>query len=282
MILEDEEAIEIGAEARNMEIDEYEMYLNLKIQDNIEKSIAETLGIEESEVESNKQLILDNQEALEIGSNLIGLSVEEYKLHITQQIAQNQMITEKFGDIQDKLAVALEEGAMVLDMESSELAQDLSILKTEVDAFNVVAESAGVTDEILTTLINKQIASEAIAIDNGIDFEIKDYLLLNLGLFLLMFATSGVSFLFSCIFNLSKNYMAFGAGIPLAFFLFDMMANVSSSLEAAKYLSLNTLFNTDNILNGDGYVIQFAILFIIGIVLYGASIKVFNEKDLPL
>ncbi|MDB2084957.1 hypothetical protein PMZ64_04140 [Clostridium paraputrificum] len=51
--------------------------------------------------------------------------------------------------------------------------------------------------------------------------------LINLGLFLLMFATSRITFMFSCIFNISKNYMAFGVGIPLAFFLFHMMAKVS-------------------------------------------------------
>ena len=53
------------------------------------------------------------------------------------------------------------------------------------------------------------------------DISISDFLMLNLGLFLLMFATSGISFLFSCIFNLSKNSIAFGAGIPIAFFLFS-------------------------------------------------------------
>ena len=49
------------------------------------------------------------------------------------------------------------------------------------------------------------------------DVSISDYLILNLGLLILMFATSGISFLFSCVFNLSKNSLAFGAGIPLAF-----------------------------------------------------------------
>ncbi len=282
IILEDDEAIEIGASARNMEIDEYEMYLNLKTQDIIEKSVAETLGVEESEVEKDNQLILESDEGIKIGSKHMGLTEDEYKMYLTQKIAQTEMMAESQNDMQEKLIPAFEEVATTLDMEVSDLTSDLGVLKTEKDAFDTVVETAGITEEILTTVINTQIATEAIAVDNGIDFEIKDYLLLNFGLFLLMFATSGVSFLFSCIFNLSKNYMAFGAGIPLAFFLFDMMANVSSSLEAAKYFSLNTLFNTDNILSGDGYIIQFVILFIIGVLLYGASMKIFKEKDLPL
>ncbi len=282
LILEDEEALEIGAEARAMEVDEYRTYLNLKIQDNIENSVAEVLAIEESVVEGDNQLILDNPEAMEIGSKYMGLTIEEYKMYLNQKLAQEQVLIENQGNIQDKLLEGFESAANLLEMEVGDLTSDLRVLKTEEEAFDVVLETSGVSDEMLTTVINTQIANEAIAIDKGIDFEIKDYLLLNLGLFLLMFATSGVSFLFSCIFNLSKNYMAFGAGIPLAFFLFDMMANVSSSLEPAKYLSLNTLFNTDNILNGEGYLLQFTVLFIIGILLYIASIKVFKEKDLPL
>ena len=114
------------------------------------------------------------------------------------------------------------------------------------------------------------------------DVNISDFLLLNLGLFLLMFATSGISFLFSCIFNLSKNSLAFGAGIPLAFFLFQLMGEVSESLEAIKYISLNTLFDTAAILNGNGYIIQFVILAVVGIILYTIGIRIFQQKDLPL
>ena len=106
--------------------------------------------------------------------------------------------------------------------------------------------------------------------------------MLNLGWFLLMFAISGISFLFSCIFNLSKNSIAFGAGIPIAFFLFELMSSVSESLDKFKYVSLNTLFAKDAILTGDSYMIQFMILAIVGIVLYGIGIRVFKEKDLPL
>lgn len=40
---------------------------------------------------------------------------------------------------------------------------------------------------------------------DGTDVDISEFLLLNVGLFLLMFATSSISFLFSCMFNLSEN-----------------------------------------------------------------------------
>jgi ABC-2 type transport system permease protein len=115
-----------------------------------------------------------------------------------------------------------------------------------------------------------------------IDYSTKDYVLLNVGLFLLMFAISSISFLFSCLFNLSKNSLALGAGIPLAFFLFHLISQVDSSLEALKYVSLNALFDTTAILNGEGYVLQFIILAAIGVALYITSIRIFKYKDLPL
>ncbi|MCR8657700.1 ABC transporter permease [Paenibacillus endoradicis] len=113
-------------------------------------------------------------------------------------------------------------------------------------------------------------------------FNMNDYLMLNLGLFLLMFTISSISFFFSCLFNLSKNSLALGSGIPLVFFLFQLMSTVDSSLENLKYITINALFDTNAILEGKGYALQFFILPIVGIVLYTVSIKVFKEKDLPL
>lgn len=114
------------------------------------------------------------------------------------------------------------------------------------------------------------------------EINLANYLSLNLGLFLLMFATSGVSFLFSCIFNLSKNSLALGAGIPLAFFLFQLMSKVDESLEGFKYLSLNSLFEPKAIAGGEEYLVQFIILAVTGIVLYAIGMGVFKNKDLPL
>lgn len=115
-----------------------------------------------------------------------------------------------------------------------------------------------------------------------IDVNITDFLLLNVGLFLLMFAISSISFSFSCIFNLSKNSLALGAGIPVAFFLFRLMSQVDDSLEGLKYLSLNTLFDTKTILNGGSYLPQFIALAVVGLVLYTVGMRIFVEKDLPL
>lgn len=109
-----------------------------------------------------------------------------------------------------------------------------------------------------------------------------DYLMLNLGLFLLMLATSGISFFFSCVFNLTKNALAWGAGLPMAFFLLNLMGDVDSSLEGLKYVSMNALFDTHAIINSGNYTLQFVVLAVIAIVLYVLGIRVFKRKDLPL
>jgi ABC-2 type transport system permease protein len=115
-----------------------------------------------------------------------------------------------------------------------------------------------------------------------IDVSRTDYLMLNLGLFLLMLATSGISFFFSCVFNLTKNSLAWGAGLPMAFFLLKLMGDVDSSLEKLKYISMNALFDTQKILSGGNYALQFTALAVIGIVLYILGVRVFKQKDLPL
>ena len=54
---------------------------------------------------------------------------------------------------------------------------------------------------------------------SDVDVNMTDFYKMMLGLFLLMFATSAISFFFSSVFNLSKNSLLFGGGLPIAFFL---------------------------------------------------------------
>lgn len=75
------------------------------------------------------------------------------------------------------------------------------------------------------------------------------FFMMNLGMLLLMFAVSGISFLASCIFNLSKRSLALGAGLPFAFLILNLLSTVNTTLEPLRYLSLMTLFDTRQILN---------------------------------
>lgn len=117
---------------------------------------------------------------------------------------------------------------------------------------------------------------------SGVDIDMTKYYQLILGLFLLMFATSGISFFASSLFNLSKNSLLLGAGLPVVFFLLHLMATASSSLDFLKYFTLNSLFDTTAVLQGDNIVRNFSILGVIGLVFYFSSLFVFDKKDLPL
>lgn len=114
------------------------------------------------------------------------------------------------------------------------------------------------------------------------DIVVADFIMLNVGLFLLMFAISGISFFFSSYCNLTKNSLAFGAGIPIAFFLFQLLSSVDESLNVLSIFTINALFDTNAILEGENYWWKLISLLGIGIVLYIASLEVFKRKDLPL
>ncbi len=105
---------------------------------------------------------------------------------------------------------------------------------------------------------------------------------LSLGEFALQLAISAIVFCSSCIFNRSSRSMIFGIGLPVLFFVTNILAGVATGLEFMKYLSLFTLFDTKSIIGGGSYAFSFIILTGVAAVLYTAGMKVFKEKDLPL
>lgn len=115
-----------------------------------------------------------------------------------------------------------------------------------------------------------------------IDIDLTKFSLLCLGLFLLAFATAGISFFFSCVFNLSKNAVALGAGIPMAFFILSLLSSLTDQLEDMKYVTMNTLYDTTAIMEGDSVIWGFTVLSVIGVVLFISGMVVFDKKDLPL
>lgn len=112
--------------------------------------------------------------------------------------------------------------------------------------------------------------------------DIDTFLMLNVGAFLYHFAISSICFAASCIFNSSKTSLIIGGGIPLCFFIINLLVKVSEDLEFLKYFTLTTLFNTSNIIAGSDYMGDFILLAAIGIVLYVIGIEVFKRKSLPL
>lgn len=115
---------------------------------------------------------------------------------------------------------------------------------------------------------------------DALDIDI--FLTLNAGAFLYHLVISGICFCSSCIFNSSKNSLTLGAGIPLFFFVINMVLKLSDDLDFLRYLTLNTLFDTQGILTGSGYGNDFAIMAVCAAALYTTGILWFNKKDLPL
>ena len=108
------------------------------------------------------------------------------------------------------------------------------------------------------------------------------FLRLALGDFALQFAIAGIVFCASCIFNRSSRSLIFGAGLPILFFIADLLAGMSKDLEFFKYFSLISLFDKDALIKGTGYLGGVILLVGLGLVFVLAGMKVFKEKDLPL
>lgn len=114
------------------------------------------------------------------------------------------------------------------------------------------------------------------------ELDIKGFLLLNLNTLLLYFTLTGIGFFASCLFDDTKNSLALGAGLPVAFLVVQMLSNTGESVEFLKYFSLFTLLDTDKIIRGEGYIINFIILILLAILLYASGLIVFKKRDLPL
>ena len=109
------------------------------------------------------------------------------------------------------------------------------------------------------------------------------FILLNAVTLLILLVVAGISFLSSCIFNDTKTSLAFGAGIPILFVLFKMVADISEKVEFFKYFTLYTLLNTDKVLNDNEYVLTISLILIAAsAVLYSLGVFIFNKKSLAI
>jgi ABC-2 type transport system permease protein len=113
--------------------------------------------------------------------------------------------------------------------------------------------------------------------------DVEKILLLNLGLFVLNLALSGICFLASCIFNLSKYVIAVGGGLVGAFTLFSMMGMFGETFKWMKYLTLSTLYDINSVLRGStDFIWKFIVLAVIGVTTYIIGSVAFTKRDLPL
>lgn len=115
------------------------------------------------------------------------------------------------------------------------------------------------------------------------ELDISGFIGLNVGAILLYLAIGGIGFIASCLFNQSKHSLALGGGIPVAFFLINMLSGVDEQLSGLRYISLLSLFNPAEIVAGGSSVLPaFGALAILAFVLYTGGVYIFSRKDLPL
>lgn len=115
------------------------------------------------------------------------------------------------------------------------------------------------------------------------DLDVTKYLQLNGAVMLFDLAVSGICLFAACFFNETRWYLAVGAGLPLVFYVIQMMANMGDKLENLKYATIFTLMPGQDILDGTGNVILNCILMAaIWLVLYVIGGLVFTRKDLSV
>ncbi len=115
------------------------------------------------------------------------------------------------------------------------------------------------------------------------ELDMTKYLKLNGAIALFDLCVSGISLFAACFFNESRWYLAKGAGLPLVFYVIQMMANMGDKLENLKYVTIFTLMPGQDILDGTGNVALCCVLMaVIWLVLYVIGGCIFARKDLSV
>lgn len=110
------------------------------------------------------------------------------------------------------------------------------------------------------------------------------YLQLNGALVLFHLAVSGICVFAASVFNDTRGYLMVGAGLPLLFYVIQMMANMGGSLEKFKYVTIYTLMPSTDLVagSGDAALLSCVVLVVIWLVLYTAGGAIFVRKDLSV
>lgn len=161
------------------------------------------------------------------------------------------------------------------------------ILSTPVKRSKVAATQAvfmiGSLFLMFTLSAATHILATYLAVGSISGADIGTILLLNLGMFVLDLALSGICFLASSIFNLSKNVIAVGGGLVGAFILMSIMGMFGESFQWMKNLTLVTLFDIHSVMAGTtDFIWKFVVLAGVGIITYVIGSTAFTKRDLPL
>ena len=108
------------------------------------------------------------------------------------------------------------------------------------------------------------------------------FLKLNFTTMLVNMAVMMISFFFSCLFADAKKAQGFGAGIPIAFLLMNMLGGASRDAQVLKSISIYGLYDPLKLAGGAN--VTYVNLFYTGLilVLFAAGLLIFQKKRLPL
>lgn len=115
------------------------------------------------------------------------------------------------------------------------------------------------------------------------ELDVERYLVLNGSTLLMWLLVCGITFLAACVCSESRNYYVFGAGLPILFFLIQMLSNMGEKLEKLKYATIYSLLPAAEIVSGDGeFWYRNAAAGIGALLLFGIGGWWFTRRDLSV
>ena len=322
LIQENEDVIREAAIARDMDTEAYAIYLEDVIRERSYEEAAEIItyerydiyddddDMEDEDIEITMEelmedpgIILDSNDALAAGARLYGLSTNDYRKIILDEmndLESSEEATEEDEEQDEEeqeattpqrqltednaellLQTVIDSSATALNLSSDQVSENLTLLK-DPEALVLSTQTTGLNEEQITSMANHAMVSSARSVDKALEFDVETYLWLSLGLLLLILAMSSIAFFASTLFNRTGMALAIGGGIPFAFFLITMIQQLMDSADGLEYITITTLFDTDAILAGGEFGWGLVALGAITFVLYTASNILFTKKDLPL
>ena len=282
LIVTNPDAFRAGSAARGVDAAVYSAYLSQAMLRDAYAAAAEVMQLKPKDVEETPALVQTDPAALEAAAARMGMDSAALSAYIDMMTAQKDELAAQEEAMQRALTDGLKAAATQVGMPTGKLMQNMGVLKENPAAMNAACEASGLDEATFTLLVNQALGAMEVSADLGVDFDPVAFLMLNLGCLLLLLAISGISFLASCIFNLSKHSLGLGAGLPFAFLILYFLSQVNTTLEPLRFFSLVTLFDTSQIMKGGTYWAQFVILAVVGAMLYTFAIRLFKRKDLPL
>ena len=113
--------------------------------------------------------------------------------------------------------------------------------------------------------------------------DIPRFVALNWVTCLALLTGAGIGFVSSCAASETRHSLAFGAGVPVLFFVFRMLSLLDEQTEWMKYLSAYSIVDTDRVLAGGSYTLIVTLVLVPVVAgLFAAGVVVFDRRSLAV